>query len=76
MIITPDLKIQQAKLKLVMEQWKQYGIVMIMENNHYGNGYDQEKIGYVMVLVMMVLLALLVCDMLCYCILAQKTLKK
>ncbi len=76
MVTIPDLKIEPAKLKLVMEQWKQYDIVVIMENNHYGNGYDQEKIGYAMVLVMMVLMALLVCDMLCYCILAQKTLKK
>ncbi len=47
-----------------MDQWKQYGIMMVMRNNHYGNGYDQEKIGCDMLLVLMVLLALLVCRIL------------
>ncbi len=30
MVTIPDLKIQPAKLKLVMDQWKQYGIMMVM----------------------------------------------
>ncbi len=64
MITIPDLKIHPAKLKLVMDQWKQYGIMMVMAtiilvmgmaNQKYDIGYDAaadiDGMGYVSVIV-------------------------
>ncbi len=61
MVTIPDLKIQLAKLKLVMDQWIQYGIMIVIAIIIMAMNITETNIVMSSGFGMMVLLALLVC---------------
>ncbi len=58
MVIIPDLKIQLAKLKLVMDQWIQYGIMTQRLFN--GNGHGEKRIWTVSIIKNIITAAMLI----------------